>query len=295
MGDYAIIAGPALDGEPGEVSVYPIVSGAPLAEPVRAAAQKRSGPGRPREAPRSGDVIACFCPLGVAGVPPNRGDVPAVQAAEGVDVCAVGFCKWSFVDPSDEAKAVHAELNPGPTGVGRSPARGLLQYTVRGVWALSEPTPTVELDVDIGDPVAGSLIFNAVRSHIIDDRWIEVGDLLAGHLQVPMAAILLQRALLRAIFLEGQVVVRSVRLGARTETCRVLGGLPPLSLLTSWRRVAGMRRSRHASPRARAQPRTHDDILLEWQECRRDGPHPRDQRHRFFHASCGAPGILLPQ
>ena len=278
--NYAIIAGPALDGEPGE-AVYPVISGEPVAASAGPAA-RRTRPARPpREADRSGDFIAWFSKLHVARVVSSDALAPGVLGPE--NVVAVGVCTWAYVPPSDYAEAVHASLRDRPKASRGDAAWGFIHYTAQRVWPLTEPTPHVHLDAPLADPVAPSHVYEEVRSHTVDAQGTTVEDILSDTGNLEMVIMELSDDLLSQIMSGDPVVVRSSRLGTRLDQGMALERIPPRKTINSWKHVAGVKRQAKVARRqSAAQPAQYDDILLQLPAKRRrsEASEAAGTRHR---------------
>ena len=108
----------------------------------------------------------------LTGGPPAGLSAEAVEAsvlggAGAEDVSAVGLCRWSFVAPSDEAKRVHRDLHPHDPRLRGDAEWGYIQYALLEVWRLVAPRPKVDIGVPSNDPVAPSLVWDAVRGHAV--------------------------------------------------------------------------------------------------------------------------------
>ena len=301
----AIIAGPALNREPGE-SPYPIIGGPPLPAPSGAQARPRL-PGRPRAAARSGEFVLWLHGRPPAALSPEAGDNEVPGGAGAEDVSAVGLCAWSFVAPSDEAKQVHRDLHPH-VPVPRGAAEwGYIQYTLQQVWRLEEPPPKVDIGVPRNDPVAPSLVWNAVREHAVTTGGT-VANVLKPFPDHAMGILFLLPHLWSIIFSGVPTVAWPVRLATRMAVDLTIHNIPSRSTLRSWRRLEGVQRQRRDARRGREEPKTPEDMLLELPTAhkRRRLAEPGVQRRRgktaieidpvhlmnavFFHGSCAALG-----
>ena len=257
----AIIAGPALNREPGE-SPYAILGGQPLPAPSGAQACRRLG--RPRAAARSGEVV-----MWLTGGPPAGLSAEAVEAsvpggAGAEDVSAVGLCRWSFVAPSDEAKRVHRDLRPHDPPLRGDAEWGYIQYALLEVWRLVAPRPKVDIGVPSNDLVAPSLVWDAVREHAVT-KGGTVANALQRFSDRVIGMLLLLPHLWSVFFFSGcYAVVWSARLATRTTADHAVQDTPSWSTIQSWRRREGVLRQQMA---LRRQPgkkaKTPEDIWLE--------------------------------
>ena len=160
---YAIIAGPALDGEPNEAEHVDIIQGPTVAESVLTRPGRRRG--RTRESPRAGRFVLWLLRENDTGTLLVAGAEPLQRVETDYDVACVGECEWSFVEPSQEAVAQYGALNPGTAPSRGAPAWGFIQYKMADAWTL-EPAPVAQIEVPAEDPMAGSLLFEAAaRAH----------------------------------------------------------------------------------------------------------------------------------
>ena len=177
-------------------------------------------------------------------------------------MAGVGVCSWSYAPPTDEAEAAHIALHDHvPRGRGHA-AWGYVQYKITQAWELAQPLPVVHVCVHYRDPVAASILWDSCCDHGVKGPGCTVRDVWEVFGDLPMACMMLRRALLEPIFVGANVLAHSVRLGTRLEVGLTVPDLPPAAAIKSWRFQEGVRRAPRIARRGQADARSYEDILL---------------------------------